>query len=344
VDSFRLDAVPGYLQSSVRVVGERGKLIAQSRDVAALIREHGAQARDAIARTGAPPKWERAGLSSWDFGEMPEFVSRTVLGHLVRAYPAIIDKQKSVDLTLLESREAAESASRAGVRRLFALGSQRALTAFAKRVPPPLPRADRMPHSRAESDTFRDQVLLRVVEEAFELTAGAALPRDKPAFEARLAAGTRRIAAAFERVTRALAGVASELDKTQRALAAAATQPSGTLAARDIRAQLDQLIAPDLVLSVELEQLEQYPRYLRAAQTRLGRAITDPRKDADKFAPFLPLWTTYLDKRRTARDRAGARALLWELEELRVAIFAPELKPAFPVSVIVVARSLEQLR
>jgi ATP-dependent helicase HrpA len=344
VDAFRLDAVPGYLRSSIRVVGERGKLIAQSRDVAGMIREHGAQARDAIARTSAPPEWERTGLTGWDFGDMPEFVSRTVLGHVVRAYPTILDKQRSVDLTLLESREAAESASRAGVRRLFALGSQRALTAFAKRVPPPLPRADRLPPSRAESDVFRDQVLLRVVEEAFELGTGATLPRDKAAFEARLAAGTRRVDAAFERVTRALAGVAGELDKTQRALAAAAKQPSGTVAARDIRSQLDHLIAPDLVLSAELVQLEQYPRYLRAAQTRLGRAITDPRKDADKFAPFLPLWTAYLEKRRTARDRVGAQALFWEFEELRVAIFAPELKPAFPVSVTTLARSLEQLR
>jgi ATP-dependent helicase HrpA len=341
--AFRLDAIPAYLRLNCRVVGERGRPIAESRELAALIREHGAQARDAIARTSTPPKWERTGITTWDFGAMPEFVSRTVLGHVVRAYPAIVDKGKSVDLTLLESREAAESASRAGVRRLFALGSQRALVAFAKRVPAPLPRADRLPAGRAESDGFRDQVLLRVVEEAFELASGTALPRDKATFDAQLAAGTRRIDGAFERVSRALAGISAELDKTLRALAAAAKQPSGTAAARDIRTQLEHLISADLVLSVELAQLEQYPRYLRAAQTRLARAITDPRKDADKLAPFAPLWAAYLDKQRTVRDRARARALYWELEELRVAIFAPELKPAFPVSAVALARSVEQL-
>jgi ATP-dependent helicase HrpA len=342
--AFRLDAIPAYLRFNCRIVGERGKPIAESRELAALIREHGAQARDAIARTSPPPKWERAGITSWDFGAMPEFVSRTVQGHVVRAYPAVVDKGKSVDLTLLESREAAESASRAGVRRLLSLASQRALVAFAKRVPPPLPRANRMPASRAESDGFRDQVLLRVVEEAFELSSGTALPRDKAAFDARLLAGTRRIDAAFERLARALAGVSTELDKTLRALGAAAKQPSGTLAARDIQTQLEYLISADLVLSVELAQLEHYPRYLRAAQTRLARAISDPRKDADKVAPFAPLWAAYLEKHRTVHDRARARALYWELEELRVAIFAPELKPAFPVSTAALARSVEQLR
>jgi ATP-dependent helicase HrpA len=342
--AFRLDAIPGYLRFSCRVIGEHGKAVAQSRDAAALIREHGAQARDAIARTSTPARWERSGITSWDFGDMPEFVTRSVLGHVVRAYPAIVDRDKSVDLSLLESREAAESASRAGVRRLFALASQRALSAFAKRVPAPLPRADRMPHPRTESDAFRGRVLLRVIEEAFELSPSDPLPRDKASFDQRLQSGTRRVDAAFERVTRALTALAAELDKTQRALAATANQPSGTLAARDIRAQLEHLLAGDLVLSIELAQLEQYPRYLRAAQTRLARAITDPRKDADKVAPFAPLWAAFLGKQPGARDRAAARALHWELEELRVAIFAPELKPAFPVSAAAIARNLEQLR
>ncbi|HTV20294.1 MAG TPA: ATP-dependent RNA helicase HrpA [Polyangiaceae bacterium] len=343
-EALRVDTVPGYLRLTCQVVGERGKPIAQSRELPALIREHGGQAREAIARTSSPPKWERSGITRWDFDDMPPFVNRSVLGSVVRAYPAIVDKKTAVDLALLESREAADAATRVGLRRLFALNSQRALVAFGKRVPPPLPRVDRMPVSRADSDAWRDQVLSRVVDEAFGLAASDAWPRTRSAFDAQLTAGMRRIDDAFDRVSRALVALSTELDKTQRALAAAAKQPSGTHAARDIRAQLDLLVTPDLALSVELDKLEQYPRYLRAAQTRLGRAISDPRKDADKLAPFAPVWAAFLDKRAKLRDRDGARALYWEFEELRVAIFAPELKPAFSVSVTSVARRLDELR
>lgn len=179
-----------------------------------------------------------------------------------------------------------------------------------------------------------------MVDEAFGLGSGEPPPRSAAEFDARLAAGTRRIDATFERLSRAFSTLTAELDKTQRALAAAAKQPSGTHAARDIRAQLDRLVVPD----VELEKLEHYPRYLRAAQTRLARAITDPRKDADKLAPLTPLWAAFLDKRGKARDQAAARALYWEFEELRVAIFAPELKTAFPVSVASITRNVAQLR
>ena len=342
-ESFRLDAIPHYLRLSCRVVGERGKVIAQSRDVSALIREHAPEARQAFKRESTPPSWERTGLTRWDFGAIPEFVTRPVLGAKVRAYPAIVDRQKAVDLTLLESREAAESATRAGVRRLLTLGSQRALAVFAKRVPPAFPRSDRMPPSRSDSEAFRDRVLLRVVDEAFGLRT-AALPRNAAEFEALLGAGQRRIDAVFERVSRTLVAIAAELDKTQRALAATARQPSGTNAARDITAQLELLMRPELVDQIELDRLEHYPRYLRAAQTRLSRAITDPRKDADKLAPLLPVWNAYLEKQKRARDPAAARALYFDFEELRVAVFAPELKPAYPVSVVSIGRSLESLR
>jgi ATP-dependent helicase HrpA len=56
-----------------------------------------------------------------------------------------VDRKTSVDLALLESREAADAATRSGLRRLFALASQRALVVFGKRVPPPLSRPSPLP-------------------------------------------------------------------------------------------------------------------------------------------------------------------------------------------------------
>ena len=105
-------------------------------------------------------------------------------------------------------------------------------------------------------------------------------------------------------------------------------KPSGTSAARDIRAQLELLFTPDLLEVLELERLEQLPRYLKAAQQRLARAIVDPRKDADKLAPLAPLWQQFLERRAQLRDVAAAARWRWAFEELRVAVFAPELRAA----------------
>jgi ATP-dependent helicase HrpA len=351
VEALRADAIPGHLRLTCRILGDRDRVIAQSRDVAALLTAHGAHAREVFQRSAPAVKWERTGLTTWEFGELPEFVSRTVLGARVRAYPALVDVKTCVDLKLLEAADIAIESTRAGVLRLCALGAQKALASAAKQLPAPFPRADRMPPSRSEVEAFRERVLWRVVQESFGISDAARsargsieLPRTQAAFKALFAAGAPRIEASATRVGRSVQAAAAALQKGWQALAAAASQPSGTHAARDIRAQIDLLFPGDLLSRVELERLDQFPRYLRAAETRLARAITDPRKDADKLSPFAPLWKEFLDKRASYRDRDGAEALRWAFEELRVAIFAPELKPAFSVSVASLARELRALR
>ena len=96
--------------------------------------------------------------------------------------------------------------------------------------------------------------------------------------------------------------------------------------------------------TVPLARLEHLPRYLRAARARLERAIADPGKDAEKLATIAPLWAAFLAKQTTARDREGAQSLRWSFEELRVAVFAPELKTPVPVSVAKMAVAVSSLR
>jgi ATP-dependent helicase HrpA len=127
-------------------------------------------------------------------------------------------------------------------------------------------------------------------------------------------------------------------------LDSAAKQPSGVAVSADLKAQLELLLAPDTLQHAELGRLEHYPRYLRAAQARLTRAINDPRKDASKAEPFVPVWQAFLAKRASLRDQAAARRFHLLLEELRVSLFAPELKPAQPVSVAAATQALAALR
>jgi ATP-dependent helicase HrpA len=345
VEAIRTDAVAGYLRLVCRVVDEDGKVVAQSRDVDDLLKRFGARAR-AVWKASAPaPRWERNGLTSWDFGELPEFVLRKVGKQEVRSYPAIVDQGKNVDLALLESSAAADEATRAGVRRLLMIAARQTLSAIAPRLPAAFARPNGAQPSRVESEAFRAQLLARIVDVAFRLDdEDGALPRSKASFDQLLTGGVSRIDPAFRVFAEAFKPIAAELDKTLVALRNANRNPSGRHAITDIYAQLEHLFPTDLVAWVPFVRLEHYPRYLRAAQARLQRAIADPRKDGDKHAPFAPLWTSFLAKRAAARDAVAARDLRWSFEELRVAIFAPELKTPVPVSVQKVAAALGALR
>src|SRR5690606_38288413 len=138
-----------------------------------------------------------------------------------------------------------------------------------------------------------------------------------------LQAGTPRVPNATSAVLQAIALAAAELDETLRALSDASKQPAGATAIREMRAQLDLLYAPELLAHADLTHFGQFPRYLRAVRVRLERALNNPRKDADKLAPFSPVWESFLRKRDSFEDQDATRALRWAFEELREAIFAP---------------------
>jgi ATP-dependent helicase HrpA len=343
-ESFRPDAVPAYLRLTCRIVDEGGKVVACGKDIDDLWRRHGARAREAWRSATPSPSLERKGLTAWDFGELVPFVERRVSGTDVRSYPALVDRGTSVDLTLLESPRAAEAATRSGVRRLLTFAARGAISAVAPRLPPALAPASGAAPSRAQNEAFRAIVLSRIVDEAFELGGRAPLPRTARAFAARVAHGTPRIAPAFRTFTEAIARTSTELDATLQALRSAGKHPGAKTAIAEIRAQLEELFPADLLAWVPLARLEHVPRYLRAVRARIERAIADPRKDAEKLAPITPLWTAFLGKQRTARDQETAVALRWWFEELRVAIFAPELKTPVPVSIARVTAALDALR
>jgi ATP-dependent helicase HrpA len=336
-DLFHPENAPRHLRFLIEVVGDGGRVVAEGRELAELQRQLGMRVRAALKsatpESAAGRAWERTGLTSWDFGELPPFVMRRVAGTDVRTYPAISDNGTSVDLALLESSAAAEEASRKGVRRLFILAARRELSAIAPRLPRALGSPGGAQQPRALHDAFQQQLLGRIVDGAFGLDGDAPLPRTRAAFDAQLAAGLPRLDDTFKLWSQKLSATSTELDKALAALRAASRQPSGRAAIVDLEAQIDALVPSDLVAWTSLAQLDHYPRYLRAVQVRLARAVIDPRKDAEKLAPVTALWTTFVARQRSARsEEAGVvREIRWMFEELRVAVFAPELKT--PVSV-----------
>lgn len=341
---FRPDAIPAYLHFNCRIIGEQGKILAESRDIPALLDRYAASARELVCRE--PPRTQQRSSTStvWDFGDLPPFVQRRIQGTELRCFPALVDKQTAVELTLLETEEAAEAEHRAGVRRLLTIAARAPLSVLARRAPGGFAARPGMPLARKENEAFRDSLLSWTVDAAFGLNHATEMPRSKAAYERLLSTGMPRLSSTFEVITRTLATIFQEREKLLRLLDNASRQPSGSAAAGDVRSQLELLVPPDLLSLFDLQQLGSFPKYLRAAQIRLSRAVLDPRKDAAKAEPIAELWKAFLVKKTTARDQAGLVRIHTCIEELRVAVFAPELRPIMAVSPPALAHELAALR
>ena len=146
-----------------------------------------------------------------------------------------------------------------------------------------------------------------------------------------------------QELARLVAEILVEHAAAIRKLGAAKPLPA---AAADLDAQLQALMPKRFVTATPPAQLRHLPRYLKAIGLRLDKLRHEPARDAQKLAELSPLlqgWRRLAVQRRGQPD-ARLDELRWLLEELRVSLFAQELRTPTPVSVKRLQKALDALR
>ena len=329
--AFRPDELPPHLRFYIRVV-HGGKVIGEGRDIADLKERFLGRARQAFE---ALPKgrWQKDGIVGFPQEGLPERVLLETEGTSLFAYPALVDADTSVKLRLLESRAAADQATRAGLRRLFLLGLATSLPALEKQVPARV-AASALSDAHASP---RRQIVVRALDEAFGLADPAAFPRTQAAFRDRMEIGRRSFSTTLAELGRLAVDVATELDRARTLLKSLVGKPGALKSSLDdVRTQLDHLAPPDLLERAPRSRLRSMLVYLRAIRIRLERLPNGPQKDQSKSQAVLPFWNEWLKHHRALVARGVPEEEVddfrWLIEEFRVAIFAPEAGPSVSLS------------
>ncbi len=115
--------VPEHLRMTFRVVDDKGKTVAEGKDLAALKERLKPKTKAAISKVAskAVSGLERSGLTDWTFGELPRSFSEHRNGLTVAGYPALVDEGKSVAVRLQETERDQAAAMWTGTRRLLLL-------------------------------------------------------------------------------------------------------------------------------------------------------------------------------------------------------------------------------
>jgi len=331
--TLRVDQLPPFLRFYFRIIDEDGQLIGEGRHLEALRDRFAKRARDAWAGA-SKASVERDGLTSWSFESLPEEVKVDVAGRKMIGYPALVDGQTTVAIKILESRNAADEANRAGLRRLFLLQMSTPLHKLEHRVSAAIATG---PLARRDGVPIRTQIVLRALDEAFGLTDSEKFPRNRKDFLTRLESGKVDLGTRLTVLSKLAEEIGAELSRVETTLRSLTGKPGAPRAAlAEIRVQIDYLTPPGFMGNERIERLAHLSRYLRAIAVRLERMPNGPQKDQSKAEQVVPLWTAWLEQRERLRTRGVAaedlEAFRWMVEELRVSLFAPELKAAVPVS------------
>ena len=361
---FRPEALPLHCSMNFRLIDEHGRQLEVERNLARLRSEYGESARSAfqaIAQETAQTelgieaiqtkkettrKVEQSGYQAWEFGELPETLEIQKGNQTLFGYPALVDRNDFVDLEVFDDLQEARKQHWQGLRRLFILANKETLKSLQKQLPG-LRDLGLLFINIGSVEGLVEQILNLAVERAL---MSDDLPVTAEQFKQRLQAGKPRLALIAQEISKhALAALQANADLQKKLAQAKAASPS---AYGDIQAQLQALIFPKFVSEIPYTQLVHLPRYLKAIALRIDKLRSNPSRDAQcqkDWESVARPWQKLLQGNKGAGSYAlfedqGLRDFRWQLEELRVALYAQELKTPTPMSLKRLEKVLASLR
>ncbi|WP_298013225.1 ATP-dependent RNA helicase HrpA [uncultured Aquabacterium sp.] len=277
-------------------------------------------------------------LTDWTFGELPELMEIQRGGHTLVGFPALIDKGNHVEIDIFDEPDVAAAKHRAGLRRLVALQIREPLKYLEKNIPD-LQKMAMAYMSLGTADELREQIIDVALDRAY---LADPLPTDAASFKARVEEGRTRLNLIAQEVARLASTVLTEYAAALRKLKDA--RPPKDVA-DDITAQLQRLMPKRFVVQTPYAQLQHFPRYLKGVVLRLDKLKGDAARDAQRLTELRPLDQRYTRRLAELKGTHDARLdeFRWLLEELRISLFAQELRTPQPVSVKRLEKTWAQL-
>ncbi|MBL0162904.1 MAG: DUF3418 domain-containing protein [Xanthomonadales bacterium] len=329
-------ALPAHLLMRFHVYDERARTVAEGRDLAVIQKEWATAAREAFSRR-ADAELTREELSGFDIEDIPESIQSP---EGLVAWPALVDLGDSVALRVFENAEEARDEHRRGLERLL----RRALADKIKQARRQLPLANITALKWAalgSAETLRADLIEAALAERLE--AHDLDARTRPDFE-RLKSdlGSELFAAAIERLKLAEAIIEAHADLMPWLEPPLLGFASANY--EDLLEQRDELLAPGFLRETDPQHLGHIPRYLRGMRLRAERLRQEPARDQARMLGVHIYWREYLKRRSSGQvDAVALNDLRWLIEELRVSVFAQELRTAEPVSPKRLARAVAAL-
>ena len=321
--AFRL---PEHCYFNLRIIDDGGQELAMGRDLIQIQQQLGKAA--ATTFRDNTQEFERDNVTAWDIGTLPESIKFARGKQQLAGYLGLQkEKDGRIALRLFDTSAAAGQAHRLGVIELMKLQLKEQVKDLNKGIQGFTQAAMLLKHINA--DTLRDDLTQAVCDRAF--IGEDDLPRNEKAFKEQIKRARSRLPAVKEALSRYL-----------QETAAAYAELNGKLGKHPLthllRQRLQTLLAAGFATRTPWAQWPRLPIYLKAMTLRLEKYSSNPARDAAREADIQELEQMWQEKtdglvKQGQPVSDDLAAFKWMVEELRVSLFAQELKTPYPVSV-----------
>ncbi|SIQ75739.1 ATP-dependent helicase HrpA [Aeromonas sp. RU39B] len=330
-ESWDWAAVPDHLKLTFRVVDERQRKVAESKDLLALKESLRERVQQTLSKV-ADDDIEQTGLTLWSFGELPREYSQKRSGFEVKAYPALVDEKDSVAITLVESPVVQEQLMWAGQRRLILLNVPSPIKYLQEKLPNKA-KLGLYFNPFGKVSELIDDCIACGCDKLIEQHGGLAWDAERfETLKEFVRAELNDVVVEVASQVEAVLTLSHEIRKCLKGK----MQLDTAFAMSDIQVQLERMIHKGFVSQSGWKRLPDLLRYLRAIERRLEKVSVDPNRDRVYMLKVQSVEKAYqalLAKVPKGQPVAPAVAeIRWMIEELRVSFFAQTIGTPYPVS------------
>ncbi|MGR7024143.1 ATP-dependent RNA helicase HrpA [Geodermatophilus sp. URMC 62] len=341
-DAWAPAQVPDHLRATFRVVDERNRTLAQGKELAALRAAVAPQARASLA--AAASDVERTGLTAWTIGELPRTVEVRRGGHVVTAYPALVDEGATVGVRVVSTELEATRLTWRGARRLLVLVAGSPARQVVKGLSPRTRLALQF-NPDGEIPALVDDCVDAAADEL--LAAAGGPPRDEAGFAALVTTAKHQLLPLTQDAVRRVEAVLTQAREVAVAIGAAPGRRVPEAAIADLRRQMGGLLHRGFVADAGRRRLPDLVRYLQGMAHRLEKLPVNAVRDELWTQQVAAVTAEYEQLRRqvpsTGAPDDPVTRVRWMVEELRVSLFAQVVGTPRPVSEQRVYKAIDAL-
>ncbi|EGK12184.1 DUF3418 domain-containing protein [Kingella kingae] len=326
LDEWTAFRLPEHCYFNLRIVDDGGQELAMGRDLVQLQQQLGQVA--SMTFRDNTQEFERDNIKTWDIGKLPESVKfargkQQLVGYLGLQK----EKDGKIALRLFDTNEMAQAAHHQGVIELMKLQLKeqvkdlnKGLLNFTQIV---------MQLKQIGVDTLREDITQVICDRAF--IGEDELPRNEKDFKEQVKRARNRLPAVKEALNKHLLEVANQYAVLVNTMG---KHPLNYT----LKQQLEKLIYPKFVSRTPWQQWQRLPIYLQAMQKRMEKYSANPARDKmreDDIQELEMAWTERIQAAKMQNQAVSDElaGFFWSIQELRVSLFAQELKTPMPVSI-----------
>ena len=364
-DDFDLSKLDDFYQMNYRVMDVDGSLIEEGRNLESLKQSYAHAVQESVHSNHAPERTqhEQQNLTAWDFGELKQVIEYQHQGMTVRAFPMLkLKAEGSVSLLVHDQQQVAHYHTQSAVLELAKIvltkTSQKQSLKYLQKELMSAKSKDKKasglgigslasqlgnvsPKILNQSEWVDELINAGLRHACFE--NGAENIRTQTQFDKALEHGGKKWVASSLELEAALLAAIKHRDSILKTIGSInADTVARDQALEDIKSQVYRLLEPKILRYTSLATLKQYPRYLRAIESRLEKLKFASKTVSEEMAlvELQKNLLTKIDQLSTPElgvdfvylNYPALTEFSLMLEEWRVSIFAQHLRTQTPVS------------